>query len=119
MTLRLRGDGPLGGVIADAGLDGAVRGYVNQPNATLPPRPDGKLNVGGALGRGDLQVIRAHAPYGDPYSSSVDLVTGEIAEDITVFFGAVRADSFGGALRRVHRALRRGQIRRGDLAGAA
>ena len=85
VTLRLRGDGPLGGVIADAGLDGAVRGYANHPNATLLPRPDGKLNVGGALGKGDLQVIRAHAPYGDPYSSSVDLVTGEIAEDITVF----------------------------------
>jgi molecular chaperone Hsp33 len=85
VTLRLRGDGLLGGVIADAGLDGAVRGYVTNPGATLPPRPDGKLNVGGALGRGDLQVIRAHAPYGDPYSSSVDLVTGEIAEDITVF----------------------------------
>lgn len=85
VTLRLRGDGPLGGVIADAGLDGAVRGYVTNPDATLPPRPDGKLNVGGALGKGDLQVIRAHAPYGDPYSSSVDLVTGEIAEDVTVF----------------------------------
>lgn len=85
VTLRLRGDGPLGGVIADAGLDGAVRGYVTNPDATLPPRPDGKLDVGGALGKGDLQVIRAHAPYGDPYSSSVDLVTGEIAEDLTVF----------------------------------
>lgn len=85
VTLRLRGDGPLGGVIADAGLDGAVRGYTNNPSATLPPRVDGKLNVGGAIGKGDLQVIRAHAPYGDPYSSSVDLVTGEIAEDIAVF----------------------------------
>ncbi len=85
VTLRLRGDGPLGGVIADAGLDGAVRGYVTNPGADLPPRPDGKLDVGGALGKGDLQVVRAHAPYGDPYSSSVDLVTGEIAEDVAVF----------------------------------
>lgn len=89
VTLRLRGDGPLGGVIADAGLDGEVRGYVSNPHATLPPRPDGKLNVGAALAgpaaKGDLQVIRAHAPYGDPYSSSVHLVSGEIAEDITVF----------------------------------
>ena len=85
VTLRLRGDGPLGGVIADAGLDGAVRGYATNPDADLPPRPDGKLNVGGALGKGDLQVVRAHAPYGDPYSSSVDLVTGEVAEDIAVF----------------------------------
>ncbi len=85
VTLRLRGDGPLGGVIADAGLDGAVRGYVTNPSATLPPRPDGKLDVGGGIGKGDLQVIRAHAPYGDPYSSSVDLATGEVAEDIAVF----------------------------------
>ena len=85
VTLRLRGDGPLGGVIADAGLDGAVRGYATNPDADLPPRPDGKLDVGGALGKGDLQVVRAHAPYGDPYSSSVDLVTGEVAEDIAVF----------------------------------
>jgi molecular chaperone Hsp33 len=89
VTLRLRGEGPLGGVIADAGLDGAVRGYVSNPGATLPPRPDGKLDVGGALAgpevRGDLQVIRAHAPYGDPYSSSVELVSGEVAEDIAVF----------------------------------
>ena len=85
VTLRLRGDGPMGGVIADAGLDGSVRGYVTNPNTYVPLRPDGKLNVGGALGKGDLQVIRAHAPYGDPYSSSVDLVTGEVAEDIAVF----------------------------------
>ncbi len=85
VTLRLRGDGPMGGTIADAGLDGSVRGYVTNPNTYVPLRPDGKLNVGGALGKGDLQVIRAHAPYGDPYSSSVDLVTGEVAEDIAVF----------------------------------
>jgi molecular chaperone Hsp33 len=86
ITLRLRGDGPLGGVIADAGLDGTVRGYVTNPEVYLPPRSDGKLDVGGALGYGgDLQVIRAHAPYGDPYSSSVPLASGEIAEDIAVF----------------------------------
>jgi len=85
VTLRLRGDGPLGGIITEAGLDGAARGYVTNPNASLPPRSDGKLDVGGSLGRGDLQVIRSHAPYGEPYSSAVDLVSGEIAEDIAVF----------------------------------
>ncbi len=86
VTLRLRGSGPLGGVIAEAGLDGAVRGYVTNPDIDLPPKDDGKLDVGGALGRnGDIQVIRSHAPYGEPYSSSVDLASGEIAEDIAMF----------------------------------
>ena len=85
LTVRLRGDGPLGGVIADAGLDGSVRGYVVKPYISLELREDGKLNVGAGIGKGDIEVVRAHAPYGDPYSSSVKLTTGEIAEDIAVF----------------------------------
>lgn len=85
VTLRLRGDGELGGVIADAGLDGTVRGYAREPRVSLPPRDDGKLDVGKAVGKGDIEVIRSHAPYGDPYSSSVPLVSGEVAEDIAVF----------------------------------
>jgi molecular chaperone Hsp33 len=85
VTLRLRGDGPLGGIIADAGLDGTVRGYAVEPQASLPARADGKLDVGGAMGKGDIEVIRSHAPYGDPYSSSAPLVSGEVAEDIAVF----------------------------------
>ena len=86
VTLRLRGDGPLGGVIADAGLDGDTRGYVKNPDVSLPPRADGKLDVGGALGaNGEIEVIRSHAPYGDPYASSVELVSGEIGEDVAMF----------------------------------
>jgi molecular chaperone Hsp33 len=86
VTLRLEGGGPLGGVIADAGLDGTVRGYVRRPGIELPPRPDGKLDVGGAVGRdGEIEVIRSHAPYGDPYASSVRLTSGEIAEDVAGF----------------------------------
>lgn len=86
ITLRLRGDGPLGGVIADAGLDGTVRGYAHDPAVELPPRADGKLDVGGAVGhRGDIEVIRSHAPYGDPYASNLELATGEVAEDIATF----------------------------------
>jgi len=79
ITLRLRGNGPLGGVIADAGLDGTVRGYAHDPTVELPPRADGKLDVGGAVGsRGDIEVIRSHAPYGDPYASNLELATGEV-----------------------------------------
>jgi molecular chaperone Hsp33 len=85
VTVRLRGDGPVGGIIADAGLDGTVRGYAVDPQASLPARADGKLDVGGVIGRGDIEVIRSHAPYGDPYSSSSPLVSGEVAEDIAVF----------------------------------
>ena len=85
VTVRFRGDGPLGGIIADAGLDGSVRGYVSNSQVDLPLREDGKLDVGTAVGQGELEVIRSHAPLGDPYSSSVDIVTGEIAEDFAVF----------------------------------
>lgn len=86
VTLRLQGGGPLGGVIADAGLDGAVRGYAAHPEVTLPAREDGKLDVGAAVGRdGHIEVIRSHAPYGDPFASSVDLVSGEVAEDLAGF----------------------------------
>jgi len=86
ITLRLRGDGPLGGVIADAGLDGSVRGYAHNPEVELPLRADGKLDVGGAVGHhGDIEVIRSHAPYGDPYASSLALASGEVAEDIATF----------------------------------
>lgn len=85
VSVRFRGDGPLGGIVADAGLDGTVRGYVKNPDVHLPVREDGKLDVGTAVGQGELEVIRAHAPYGDPYSSSVDILTGEVAEDFAMF----------------------------------
>jgi molecular chaperone Hsp33 len=86
VTLRLKGGGPLGGVIADAGLDGEVRGYVGDAGVELPPRADGKLDVGGGVGRdGLIEVIRSHAPYGDPFASSVELVSGEVAEDVAGF----------------------------------
>ncbi len=85
VTVKVRGDGPLGGIVADAGLDGSVRGYVHEPHVELPLRDDGKLDVGGGVGAGELVVIRSHAPYGDPYTSTIDLVSGEIAEDVATF----------------------------------
>jgi molecular chaperone Hsp33 len=86
VTIKLDGGGPIGGVIADAGLDGTVRGYARHPEVELSPRPDGKLDVGGAVGRdGHIEVIRSHAPYGDPYASSVELVSGEVGEDVATF----------------------------------
>ncbi|MEO1523663.1 MAG: Hsp33 family molecular chaperone HslO [Cyanobacteria bacterium J06633_2] len=83
VNIRIKGNGPLGGILVDAGLDGTVRGYVDNPEVELPPNENGKLDVGKAVGReGFLYVIRDMG-YGYPYSSTVELVSGEIGDDIT------------------------------------
>lgn len=82
INIRVRGNGPLGGIMVDAGVDGTVRGYVNNPDAELPANAKGKLDVGGVVGQdGYLYVVR-DVGYGYPYSSTVQLVSGEIGEDI-------------------------------------
>jgi molecular chaperone Hsp33 len=82
VNIRIKGNGPLGGLLVDAGLDGTVRGYVNNPSVELPPNPQGKLDVGGAVGKeGYLYVVR-DVGYGYPYSGTVELVSGEIGDDI-------------------------------------
>lgn len=86
VTLRVVGDGPLGYLIADGGADGSVRGYVRHPEVHLPLRPDGKLDVGGAVGaRGHLHVTR-DLGLREPYTGSAPLVSGEIGEDLTHYF---------------------------------
>jgi molecular chaperone Hsp33 len=83
VNIRIKGNGPLGGLLVDAGLDGTVRGYVFNPDIELPPNPQGKLDVGGAVGdEGFLYVVR-DIGHGYPYSSTVELVSGEIGEDLT------------------------------------
>ncbi|MEO1148159.1 MAG: Hsp33 family molecular chaperone HslO [Cyanobacteria bacterium J06638_22] len=85
VNLNVRGNGPLGGILVDAGLDGTVRGYVNNPSIELPPNPKGKLDVGGAVGHeGFLHVVR-DVGYGYPYSSTVELVSGEIGIDVASY----------------------------------
>lgn len=85
VNLNVRGNGPLGGILVDAGLDGTVRGYVNNPTIELPPNPQGKLDVGGAVGHeGFLHVVR-DVGYGYPYSSTVELISGEIGIDIASY----------------------------------
>jgi molecular chaperone Hsp33 len=81
VNVRVKGDGPLGGILVDAGLDGTVRGYVGNPSVELPPNAKGKLDVGGAVGGGYLYVVR-DVGYGYPYSSTVELVSGEIGDDV-------------------------------------
>jgi len=82
VNIRVKGNGPLGGILVDAGVNGTVRGYVNNPKVELPPNERGKLDVGAAVGKkGFLYVVR-DLGYGYPYSSTVELISGEIGEDV-------------------------------------
>ena len=81
ITLRLIGDGPLGGVVAVGNAQGEVRGYVHEPNADLPLNAMGKLDVAGAVGVGEFVVSRSLAN-GENYTGMVPIVSGEIAEDL-------------------------------------
>ena len=86
LTLRIAGDGPLGGLIADTDGAGNVRGYVRNPQIHLPSK-NGKLDVGGAVGQGYIYVTR-DAGLKEPYTGSAPLVSGEIAADITHYLSA-------------------------------
>jgi molecular chaperone Hsp33 len=81
LSLEFRGDGPLRGILADATPAGDVRGFVMHPQTHVPPRA-GKLDVGGALGRGNLCVMRVPIEGGGLYRSVVPLASGEIGEDL-------------------------------------
>lgn len=86
VTLKLAGGGPIGGVLAISDSMGNVRGYAQNPQLELPRRKDGKLDVGGAIGKvGRLVVIRDLGA-GDPYIGQIPLVSGEVAEDITSYY---------------------------------
>ncbi len=86
VTLRVRGGGPLGALTAVSDSGGNVRGYVQNPAVDVPRKAKGKLDVGAAVGgEGDLTVIR-DLGMKEPYIGSVELVGGEIAEDIAAYF---------------------------------
>ena len=86
VNLRVMGDGALGPVIAVADSKGNVRGYVGDSDCPTEYHPNGKINVGKAVGKnGTLSVMRDYGS-GDPYIGQTELVSGEIAEDITHYF---------------------------------
>lgn len=85
LTVKIDGDGPLGGILVTADNLGGVKGYVQNPDVELPNNAMGHLNVGGAVGRGTLTVIRDMG-LKDPYVGQTAIQTGEIAEDITYYY---------------------------------
>ncbi len=82
LTVNIRGDGPLKNITADAVPEGFVRGYVANPHVELPLNDRGKLDVGGGVGRGLVTVTR-FTGLREPMRGSSEIVTGEIAEDLT------------------------------------
>lgn len=85
LTVNFKGDGPAGQILATAYGDGRVKGYIANPYADLPLRDDGKLDVGGSLGIGELTVIK-DLGLKEPYVGTIALVSGEIADDLTAYF---------------------------------
>ena len=86
VTLRIKGDGPLGTLLVVSDNQGNVRGSVQNPQAGLPIRADGKLDVGGAVGHSGTLTVIKDLNMKEPYVGSVELLGGEIAEDLASYF---------------------------------
>ena len=86
ITLQVKGGGPLGTVLAVSDADGNVRGYVQNPQISLMEKYRGKLDVGAAVGTDGMLTVIRDLQMKEPYVGSVELVSGEIAEDIAAYF---------------------------------
>lgn len=85
LTLQIQCSGPIGGLTVTCNANSEVKGYVNNPSVMLPPSAKGKLDVGKALDLGILSVIK-DIGLKEPYVGQSNLVSGEIAEDLTYYF---------------------------------
>ena len=87
LSLQIKGSGPVGGIVTVSDSQANVRGYVENPKVDIPLKYAGKLNVGAAVGKGYLTVVK-DLGMKEPYIGRVELQTGEIAEDIAYYFAA-------------------------------
>lgn len=86
ITLRLNGDGPAGAIIAVSDFEGNVRGYICNPHVQLPLNKVGKLDVAGAVGRQGSLTVMKDLGLKEPYIGQTEIISGEIAEDLTSYF---------------------------------
>lgn len=87
LTLQFRGDGPAGTVMGVSDFCGNVKGYIANPEADLPLKENGKLDVGGVIGKGGMYVLKDEGAQ-EPYIGVSEIVSGEVAEDLTAYFAA-------------------------------
>ncbi|MGF7049721.1 molecular chaperone Hsp33 [Paenibacillus sp. DS2015] len=86
MNIQVRGDGPIGHIIADANALGEVRGYVTNPHVHLPSNSSGKLDVAGAVGTSGFIYVAKDLGMKEPYTGSSPIISGELGEDFTYYF---------------------------------
>ncbi len=86
IMLRMEGKGPLGGLVADADMDGGLRGYVENPGVELPLNKKGKLDVSGGIGIPGLLTVVKDIRMKEPVQTSLPLATGEVAEDLATYY---------------------------------
>lgn len=86
VTLKIKGDGPAGAVVAISDNNGNCRGYIAHPEIELPNKANGKLDVSAAIGGNGLLSVMRDVGEGEPYIGQVELVSGEIGEDISQYF---------------------------------
>jgi molecular chaperone Hsp33 len=86
VTIRILGDGPLGAVVASANAKGQTRGYVQEPQTQTPSLRPGKMDVGSAVGKNGMLHVTKDLGLKEPYTGSVPLVSGEIAEDLAYYY---------------------------------
>lgn len=86
VSVQIRGDGPIGAVVAEADAGGSVRGFVDNPGVALPPNAAGKLDVAGAVGKSGFLHVLKDIGLKEPYRGSVPIVSGELGEDFAYYF---------------------------------
>ncbi|KRN27866.1 33 kDa chaperonin [Lactobacillus selangorensis] len=88
MTVRVLGDGPVGGIVADADAHGHVKGYIQVPHVDLPLKENGHIDVGGAVGKNGTLTVTKDLGLKEPYSGTVELASGEIGDDFTYYLAS-------------------------------